>query len=84
MDGVLARLAPEAVYITDGSATRRAAGRPVVGAARVGRFLANLAERYRAELTVTAATVNGEHGTRGCRPQSKGWRAVATVHRPTR
>jgi RNA polymerase sigma-70 factor (ECF subfamily) len=57
MDGVLARLAPEAVCITDGGPNRRAARRLVVGAARVGRFLANLAERYRAELTVTAATV---------------------------
>jgi RNA polymerase sigma-70 factor (ECF subfamily) len=65
MDAVLARLAPDAVCITDGGATRTAARRPVVGAPRVARFLANLADRYHDQLTVTAATVNGEPGIVG-------------------
>jgi RNA polymerase sigma-70 factor, ECF subfamily len=65
MDAVLARLAPDAVCITDGGATRAAARRPVVGASRVARFLANLTERYYDQLTVTAATVNGEPGIVG-------------------
>ena len=65
MEAVLARLAPDAVCITDGGATRAAARRPVIGAARVGRFLANLTERYHDQLTVTTATVNGEPGIVG-------------------
>ena len=64
MDAVLTRLAPEVVCITDGG-PRPAARRPVVGAPRVGRFLANLTKRYREQLTVTAATVNGEPGVVG-------------------
>ena len=65
MDAILARLAPGVVCITDGGATRAAARRPVVGAARVGRFLANLTERYRDQLSITTATVNGEPGIVG-------------------
>ena len=62
MAAVLARLAPDVVCITDGGAARRAARRPVVGAGRVARFLANLTRRYRENMTVAAATVNGEPG----------------------
>ena len=65
MEALLSRLAPDAVCITDGGATRVAARRPVVGAERVARFLANLTERYRDQLTVGAATVNGEPGIVG-------------------
>jgi RNA polymerase sigma-70 factor (ECF subfamily) len=65
MDAVLARLAPDAVCITDGGANRTAARRPVVGASRVARFLANLTERYHDQLTITAVTVNGEPGIVG-------------------
>lgn len=65
MDAVLARLAPDAVCIADGGAHRAAARRPIVGASRVARFLANLADRYRDRLTVTAASVNGEPGIVG-------------------
>lgn len=65
MEGVLARLAPDVVCVTDGGASRRAARRPVVGADRVARFLANLAHRSHDQLTVTAATVNGEAGIIG-------------------
>jgi RNA polymerase sigma-70 factor (ECF subfamily) len=62
MEAVLARLAPDVVCVTDGGAHRRAARRPVVGAERVARFFTNLAERYRGQLSVTPATVNGEPG----------------------
>lgn len=62
MVAVLERLAPDVVCITDGGANRRAARRPVVGAARVGRFLANLAHRFQEQLSVTPVTVNGEPG----------------------
>jgi RNA polymerase sigma-70 factor, ECF subfamily len=65
MDGVLARLAPDAVCITDGGATRPAARQPVVGAERVARFLVNLTERYHDRLTVTLANVNREPGIIG-------------------
>ncbi|HET6965601.1 MAG TPA: RNA polymerase sigma factor SigJ [Acidimicrobiales bacterium] len=62
MDAVLARLAPDVVCISDGGKDRRAARRPVVGADRVGRFLANLVKRYQDRMTVDLATVNGEPG----------------------
>jgi RNA polymerase sigma-70 factor (ECF subfamily) len=65
MDAVLARLAPDAVCITDGGANRTAARRPVVGASRVATFLANLTQRYHDQLTITAVTVNGEPGIVG-------------------
>jgi len=65
MDAVLTRLAPEVVCITDGGATRAAARLPVVGAARVARFLTNLTARYHDQLTVTPATINGEPGIIG-------------------
>lgn len=62
MEGVLARLAPDVVCVTDGGANRYAARRPVVGPSRVGRFLTNLAQRHRDELTAENATINGEPG----------------------
>ena len=62
LEAVLARLAPDAVCLTDGGAHRYAARRPVVGASRVARFLTNLAQRYRGSLTAENATVNGEPG----------------------
>lgn len=65
MDAVLARLAPDVVCTTDGGATRAAARQPVIGAERVARFLVNLTQRYHDQLTVTAATVNGEPGIIG-------------------
>ncbi|HET6792908.1 MAG TPA: RNA polymerase sigma factor SigJ [Acidimicrobiales bacterium] len=62
MEAILARLAPDVVCITDGGPLRRAARRPVVGAARVARFLANLTRRYGDRLEVEAVCVNGEPG----------------------
>jgi RNA polymerase sigma-70 factor (ECF subfamily) len=68
MDGVLAHLAPDVMCITDGGANRFAARRPVVGANEVGRFLINLAQRYRDEMaTFESATINGEPGVIGFR-----------------
>ena len=44
--GVLDRLAPDVVCVSDGGPLRRAARRPVVTAPRVARLLVNLARRY--------------------------------------
>ncbi len=62
MDAVLALLTPDAVLTAEGGAGRRAAVRPVVGPARVGRFLVNLAHRYTGRMDATPATVNGDPG----------------------
>ncbi|HMC39914.1 MAG TPA: hypothetical protein VKI19_09655, partial [Acidimicrobiales bacterium] len=62
METVLARLAPDVVCVTDGGANRYAARRPVVGPARVARFLTNLTHKYIDEMTAENATVNGEPG----------------------
>jgi RNA polymerase sigma-70 factor (ECF subfamily) len=58
----LARVAPDAVLVTDGGRKRHAARRPVVGADRIVRFLTNLARRSYEEAEVTPATVNGDPG----------------------
>jgi len=60
--GALARLAPDVVLLSDGGPTRRAARRPVVGAPRVVRLLANLARRLGDSVGVEPATVNGDPG----------------------
>jgi RNA polymerase sigma-70 factor (ECF subfamily) len=64
IDGVIARLAPDAVCVTDGGVLRRAARRPVVGAPRVARFLVNTSRKGfdGAAATFTAATINGSPG----------------------
>ncbi len=62
VDEVLARLTPDAACIADGGSTRRAARRPVVGAARVARFLINLTHRYSGKYEVRPATINGDAG----------------------
>lgn len=59
---VLERLAPDVVCVADGGATRRAARRPVIGAPRVARLLINLAHRYRGDIGVRTASVNGDAG----------------------
>ncbi|HWE54278.1 MAG TPA: RNA polymerase sigma factor SigJ [Acidimicrobiales bacterium] len=60
--GVISRLAPDVVCLTDGGPNRRAARRPVVGAHRVARLLINLAARYSGQLGIQPATVGGETG----------------------
>jgi RNA polymerase sigma-70 factor, ECF subfamily len=59
---VLERLAPDVVCVADGGSTRRAARRPVIGAPRVARLLINLAHRYRGDIGVRTASVNGDAG----------------------
>jgi RNA polymerase sigma-70 factor, ECF subfamily len=59
---VLRYLSPDAVCVSDGGATVRAARRPVVGAHRVARFLVNLTHRYAGEITARSASVNGDVG----------------------
>ncbi|HEX6476736.1 MAG TPA: RNA polymerase sigma factor SigJ [Acidimicrobiales bacterium] len=58
----LARVAPDAVLLSDGGPTRRAARRPVVGADRVVRFLTNLARRSYEKAQVVPASINGDPG----------------------
>lgn len=62
MATVLARLSPDVVCVTDGGANRYAARRPVVGPNRVARFLTNLAQRYRDDISAENAMINGEPG----------------------
>lgn len=62
METLLARLAPDVVCVTDGGANRHAARRPVLGSARVARFLTNLTARYRGTMTAENATINGDPG----------------------
>jgi RNA polymerase sigma-70 factor (ECF subfamily) len=59
VDALLALLDTDVVMISDGGAERRAARRPVVGAARVARFLINLAHRL-SDSTFDMRSVNGE------------------------
>ena len=58
MTGVVARLAPEVVCITDGGPKRRAARRPVAGSRRVARLLISVAHRY-GHLATRPAVVGG-------------------------
>lgn len=58
MAGVVARLAPEVVCISDGGPNRRAARRPVAGSRRVARLLISLAQRY-GHLATRPAIVGG-------------------------
>ncbi|MGO8870897.1 MAG: RNA polymerase sigma factor SigJ [Acidimicrobiales bacterium] len=62
IDAVLARLAPDAVCVSDGGASVRAARRPVVGADRVARFLVNLTARTAGRTSARPAWVNGDVG----------------------
>jgi RNA polymerase sigma-70 factor, ECF subfamily len=61
MDGVVARLAPQVVCITDGGPQRRAARRPVTGSGLVARFLIGVARRY-GHLVTRPAVVGGSAG----------------------
>lgn len=60
--GVLDRLAPDAVCISDGGPNRRAARRPVVGAERVARFCINVTRKVYGEARVAPASINGDPG----------------------
>jgi RNA polymerase sigma-70 factor (ECF subfamily) len=62
VDEVVARLAPQVVFISDGGPDRRAARRPVVGSDRVGRLLLGLARRHGRNLAVRPAVVGGSAG----------------------
>lgn len=62
VDGLLTRLSPEVVCLTDGGPTRRAARRPVVGSAKVARFLVNVTRKVYGTATAQPVTVNGDPG----------------------
>jgi RNA polymerase sigma-70 factor, ECF subfamily len=62
VEAAVARLAPDAVCVSDGGALRRAARRPVVGAERVARFLINTSRKGYDQATFSAATINGRPG----------------------
>jgi RNA polymerase sigma-70 factor, ECF subfamily len=61
VNGVVARLAPQVVCITDGGPKRRAARRAVVGSGKVARLLTSVARRYR-HLAARPAVVGGYAG----------------------
>lgn len=48
--------------LTDGGPTRRAARRPVVGSAKVARFLVNVTRKVYGTATARPVTVNGDPG----------------------
>jgi RNA polymerase sigma-70 factor (ECF subfamily) len=62
LDRILRLLADDAVLISDGGASVKAARRPVVGADRVARFLANLANRGLKLLDAEITTMNNGNG----------------------
>jgi RNA polymerase sigma-70 factor (ECF subfamily) len=62
VNAVVARLAPQAVCVTDGGPGRRAARRPVTGSVRVARFLVSVARGYGRHLTARPAVVGGSAG----------------------
>ena len=62
VQGVVDRLAPDVVCVSDGGPHRRAARRPVVTASRVARLLVNLGQRYQGRMEVTRVSVNGDAG----------------------
>lgn len=56
-------LMEDVVHVSDGGAARHAARRPVVGRARVARFLVNIGSRISpADVTVERVAVNGQPG----------------------
>ena len=60
--GLLDVLAEDAVLWSDGGAAHHAARRPVVGASRVARFVANVTARVPAGAAVRMARLNGDPG----------------------
>jgi RNA polymerase sigma-70 factor (TIGR02957 family) len=68
IDQLLTVLAPDVTLITDGGGKARAALRPIVGAAKVARFLAAISARPYlgtdiSDMTVEVAEINGGLGT---------------------
>jgi RNA polymerase sigma-70 factor (ECF subfamily) len=61
VERVISLLADDSVLVSDGGAESIAARRPVVGAARVARFLVNVARRY-ADADGEQVEINGEPG----------------------
>jgi RNA polymerase sigma-70 factor (ECF subfamily) len=60
LEDLLALLTDDAVYVADGGAAAKAARRPIVGAARVGRFLAWVSNRYRPSSEYRVVRLNEE------------------------
>ena len=68
IDQLMTVLAPDVTLITDGGGKAQAPLRPVVGAAKVARFLVTISARPymgidRSEMTVEVAQINGGPGT---------------------
>jgi RNA polymerase sigma-70 factor (ECF subfamily) len=63
IDGLVKVLAPDVVVVGDGGGLAPAATRPITGALRVARFLANLFRRsHDVDVTVEPVLVNGDLG----------------------
>ena len=75
IDALLAALSPDVVVTSDGGGVARAAIRPVVGPARVARFLANLGTRIGPDPLVVPCEINGQPGAVVSIPD--GWSALA-------
>lgn len=65
MEQLLSMLAPDAVLISDGGGKVQAALRPIVGAAKIVRFLAGVMAKDPDGVELTLVTVNGEPGIAG-------------------
>lgn len=63
-DAAVALMSPDVVLVTDGGPHRHAARRPVVGPARVSRFLVNIAKRITPTVRFETATINTAAGFR--------------------
>lgn len=62
LDGLLEVLSADVVLWSDGGAERHAARRPVVGASRVARLVANIAHQLPADSTFDMVHINGDPG----------------------
>ncbi len=62
VDGVLSLLSPEVVLVSDGGPRRRAARRPVLGPARVARYMINLTQRLPLDGAIAFEEVNAGPG----------------------
>ncbi len=62
LDQLIAMLSEDAVLVSDGGPDTHAARRPVVGADRIARFVANLARRIPPDQSFELTTLNGVPG----------------------